>query len=128
MSLQENFNTPKKSLKRKTPVFFVAKHKIFFTSLFVISILFFVVSLLNFNLFGDLNSFIVHVNNWVNHHKLIFILWHILLLISIYIFWGIKVDKEAKRKNLDLKKTQKAKRFRWVIISAIILIDVLVHI
>lgn len=129
MNLQENFNTPRKSfLKRKTPVFFVTKHKILFTSLFVISILFFVVSLLSFNLFGDLNSRIQYINDWINHHKSLVILWHILLLTSIYISWGIKVDKEAKRKNLSLEKAKKAKRFRWVIISAIIFIDMLVYI
>jgi len=49
-------------------------------------------------------------------------------LTSIYISWGIKVDKEAKRKNLSLEKAKKAKRFRWVIISAIIFIDMLVYI
>lgn len=113
-------------MKRFTKFF--TNHKTIWITIVSFLILFYLVSLLSFGSFGNVSHNISHINQWINNHKYIFIFWHILLLIAIYFAWGIKVDHAAKKQNLSKPAIIKAKRFRWVIIAAILVIDVLMHV
>lgn len=98
--------------------------------------IFFIMMLFAFSfssgLFGNQHHAIYIINAWFNQHRFIVILWHILLLAAIYYGWGWKVDEavktQAKMENItkwDEKRIRKIKRFRWYLIGAFLLIDLM---
>ena len=110
---------------------FIAKHKLFLFFLFLLLIIVVVLpllSLISINFIHSLNLPVQQVNHWINQHHSLFLCWHLLLLVAIYFGWGFKVEKEAKQKELTAEQIKKAKRFRWLIIGSVIIIDLLAHI
>ena len=80
----------------------------------------------SFGVFGNQHQVIYALSSWFSQHKFMVILWHIFLIAAIYWGWGFKVDLAAKRTQINEKQIKKLKRFRWVLISAILLIDLFV--
>lgn len=108
---------------------FLAQHKLFLFLLLIIVIVFPLLSLISINLIHSLNLPIQQVNTWINRHRELFLFWHLLLIVAIYLGWGLKVEQEAKKhKKLTIEQIKKAKRFRWLIILAVIGIDLLTHV
>ena len=89
---------------------------------------------LSFGLLGNQHPLINSLSHWFNQHRLIVIFWHILLFLAIYYGWGYKVDQAVKQqqtmkkiKPWDTTKIKKIKRFRWYLIVAFLLIDLMVY-
>ena len=49
--------------------------------------------------FAGNDHLIFNLDNFIKNHRHVFLLWHILIIISIYVGWGIKVNKNAKKLN-----------------------------
>jgi hypothetical protein len=72
---------------------------------------------------ATINSPILHVSAWISQHKTLFSLWHILIITAIYWGWGKKVERAAKKYSLSTDQITKAKRFRYVLIGFVVLVD-----
>jgi len=108
------------------------KHQAIFIGITVTFIMIGVAYLFGFSTlnFPDHQSTISALNTWLNKHKLIIILWHVLLLVAIYWGWGIKVDslvKQQKQRQIDHATIDKYKRFRWVLIITVLIIDLIIY-
>lgn len=76
---------------------------------------------------ADQQSKINTLNIWLSQHKFIVILWHVLLLVAIYWGWSIKVDSLAKQHQLKQVTIDKYKRFRWILIITVVVMDLIMH-
>jgi hypothetical protein len=128
--LSMNLNTNGEEFSMHKNPGFLAKHKLFLFLLLIIVIVFPLLSLISINLIHSLNLPIQQVNTWINRHRGLFLFWHLLLLVAIYLGWGFKVEQDARKqhKELTVEQIKKAKRFRWLIILAVIGIDLLTHV
>lgn len=102
-------------------------------SLLIIAVL----SLISLTQFNGLHSIIFGLSNWIDDHRYAFLLWHMVIVVAIWVLWGKKVDrdfaayqKNAKKKLSDdeLKKAvAKAKRFRLFLIGFVVVVDLFAH-
>ncbi|OGT35662.1 MAG: hypothetical protein A3F11_07085 [Gammaproteobacteria bacterium RIFCSPHIGHO2_12_FULL_37_14] len=91
----------------------------------IVLILFFIT--INISDFAGIHHLIFDLNDFIKNHQLAFLLWHILIIITIYAGWGFKVNKDAKKFNLSNAQTKKAKQFRYWMIAFIVIFDLLTH-
>lgn len=78
------------------------------------------------SLFSNQHHIIYALNFWLKQHKFLVVLWHIFIIGAIYCGWGLKVDLAAKNnKQMNEVRIKKLKRFRWVLITAFLLINFL---
>jgi len=103
------------------------KHQSILIGLGIFVLMMLAVSCFSLSAFGNHHHAVYVLSTWLNQHKLIVILWHILLITSIYFGWGIKVDLAVKHAQIgemmDEKRVKKLKRFRWVLIGMVLIID-----
>jgi hypothetical protein len=105
----------------------IAKNKWLIISLSFSALIIFMFSLIGLNQASGINSTILSLSHWIKTHKYLFLLWHMFIVFAIYIAWGVKVERQAKRYNLSEKEVKKAKRFRYALIGFVVLVDILTH-
>jgi len=66
------------------------------------------------------------INEWFTRHQIVFVFWHILILIAIYFGWEFKIKRVEKQHKLSPKAIKKARDFKWVLISGVLVIDLMV--
>ena len=79
--------------------------------------------------FGNITAskfIITKLNSLINHYRTPFMIWHIIIVVAIYFLWGRKVNTLAQQKCISQHQVVKIKRWRWVIIGIVLLIDVFV--
>lgn len=59
----------------------------------------------------------------VETHRLLFLLWHILLIGAIYGLWGHKVNTALKQGLLTTKEAVFVREIRWLLIACLFAID-----
>ena len=102
---------------------FIKKQKwSLFVSLMIVAVI------LMTTLFGLLqmhqfNQSVIKLNSWISHYRNAFLLWHGLIMLAIYFYWGRYVEKQVIPKIRDAKEVKKILRFRWWVILSIVLID-----
>lgn len=96
------------------------------TAIFLsVLILFFIT--INISDFAGIHHLIFDLDDFIKNHRCAFLLWHILIIITIYAGWGFKVNKDAKKFNLTHEQVKKAKLFRYGMIAFIVIFDLLTH-
>lgn len=99
------------------------KHQSLFIGFGIFVFMMLVASVFSFGAFGNQRHAIYALSSWLSQHKFLIMLWHIFLIAAIYWGWGAKVDAAAKRTHMDKTRVKKLKRFRWVLIAMLLLID-----
>lgn len=109
------------------------KHQSIFIGIGLFLIMMLISYAFSFGFLSNQHHAIYAISAWFNKHRFIVILWHILLFLAIYYGWGWKVDQAVKMQQKQERGTkwstariEKIKRFRWYLIVACLLIDLLV--
>ena len=109
------------------------KYQFIFIGISVFFIMVFIAYVFSFGVLSNQHPAIYAMSHWFNQHRMIVVLWHVLLFLAIYYGWGWKVDQAVKIQNNQEKGTQwnatrikKIKRFRWYLMGACLLIDLMV--
>jgi hypothetical protein len=63
------------------------------------------------------------LSDWIKHHTFTFVFCHIFLMLAIYIYWGVTVDRFARKSPFFAENHQKIKLVHWVVMSVIAVID-----
>ena len=112
---------------------FTKKHQFIFIGISVFFIMIFISYAFSFGVLSNQHPVIYAMSHWFNQHRMIVVLWHVLLFLAIYYGWGWKVDQAVKIQNNQEKGTKwsatrikKIKRFRWYLMGACLLIDLMV--
>jgi len=82
---------------------------------------------MSFSGFNQATATISNISTWMNQHQRWFLLWHGLILCAIYVGWGWRIDQLATKKQLTIETIKKIKRYRWLLIGAILLFDMVVY-
>ncbi len=101
-------------------------HLLFITAIFLSMLILFFITI-NISDFAGIHHLIFDLDDFIKNHQLVFLLWHILIIITIYAGWGLKVTKDAKKFNLTRAQIKKAKQFRYWMIAFIVIFDLLTH-
>ena len=115
---------------------FTKKYQFIFIGTGVFFIMLFIAYAFSFGFLSNQHPAVYAMSHWFNQHRMIVILWHLLLFVAIYYGWGWKVDQALKVHKHQEQETQwsaarmnkikKIKRFRWYFIGACLLIDLIV--
>lgn len=113
--------------KEKNRNQFISRYGLILLSiLFLMSLILFF-SQINISDFAGIHNMIFEINQFVQHNRFPFLIWHILIILAIYVGWDLKVNRNAKKYNLTEIQIKKAKQFRYVIIVFVIVFDFLTH-
>lgn len=107
-------------MKRLLIGLFAYKQFIFLIIASVVFIL--TASLIPITFIGHSSQNIAHINSWFYKHHDITLVWHVCLLLSIYIGWSLKIKYNAKK--LPIATLKKLNHYRWLTIVLILLIDI----
>lgn len=111
----------------KKPYTLFARGKLIWMTLIFFGVIMACMLALSLTQINGVNGAISGLRDWVETHKYEFLLWHSLIILAIYYFWGKKVDKEAKLHDLSKDQIKKSKRFRYYMIAFVIVVDLLIH-
>lgn len=83
-------------------------------------------SMLSINVNTSLSHTIHSMSQWFTDHRALVIVWHLLICIAIFYFFGVKVKRVAKAKhNISDKEKKRLLQIRWYMIAFVIMISLL---
>lgn len=105
---------------------FIKKHQAVFIGLGIFALMMLAVFSIGLGAFNNQHKTIYALSAWFRQHHALVLLWHVLILISIYFGWGFKVNHALKTGKIDKNHAVSLRRIRWFLIVVIIVIDFVV--
>ena len=107
---------------KKLRVYFKKSRWFILTTLFVF-IIFFIGFCLSFSDFGGANNSISQLNQWIRAHYTVLLLWHVVLLIAIYLGWVIRIKRIKPDDPNASNRIKYYTLLKWASLGFILVID-----
>lgn len=67
------------------------------------------------------------MTQWTQRHHDLFIVWHMIIIISIYVLWGKKIHTLKNKGEVNEKQAKILLKFRYILMAFVLFVDVSVH-